>query len=196
MPAALDVTRLLLRWREGDQDALNQLLPALYEQLRHLAHARLAGERANHTLNTTALVHEAYLKLVDIDRIQWQDRAHFLAMASRVMRRVLVDYVLRRNAQKRGGGAPRVLFDEEEFMTEAQAETLLELDDALTRLEASHQRQAQVVELYYLGGLTQQEVAEAVGVSQPTVMRDLQFAQAWLARAWNGELGQFGRANG
>ncbi|MFQ5568362.1 MAG: sigma-70 family RNA polymerase sigma factor [Rhodothermales bacterium] len=196
MHSAPDVTRLLLQWREGDQEALNQLLHALYQQLRDLAHAHLAGERTNHTLNTTALVHEAYLKLVDIDRIHWRDRAHFLAMASRVMRRILIDYAHRRKAQKRGGGVPRTLFDEEEFMTEAQAETLLELDDVLARLEAVHPRPAQAVELYYIGGLTQQEVAEVVGVSQPTVMRDLQFSQAWLAREWHGDLTRFGRKDG
>ena len=187
MADASDVTRLLLAWRAGDADALNRLLPALYDQLKRLAHARLAGERADHTLNTSALVHEAYLKLVDLDRIAWQDRAHFLAMASRVMRRVLIDYAHRRNALKRGGGARPVALDAVQVMSENEAETLLELNDALERLEADHPRPARILELYYFGGLTQQEVAEVVGVSQPTVGRDLQFAQAWIARVWRGE---------
>lgn len=187
MSAAPDVTRLLLAWRAGDEEALHRLLPALYEQLKRLAHARLAGERPDHTLNTSALVHEAYLKLVDLDRIRWQDRAHFLAMASRVMRRVLIDYAHRRNALKRGGGAPALSLDDVQVMSADQAETLLDLNDALERLEADHPRQARTLELYYFGGLTQAETAEVVGVSQPTVGRDLQFAQAWLARAWQGE---------
>ncbi len=195
MPTEVDVTRLLVRWRAGDQAALDQLILALYEQLKLLAHARLAGERADHTLNTTALVHEAYFKLVDINRVQWQDRSHFLAMASRTMRRVLVDYALRRKALKRGGARQPETLDEAEVMTETQTEMLLELDDVLRRLEAVHARQAQAIELYYLGGLTQQEIAEVVGVSQPTVKRDLQFAQAWLAQAWQGDLTQFGRTS-
>lgn len=196
MPDALDLTGLLHRWRGGDREALDRLLTALYGQLERLAHRRLAQERPDHTLSTGALVHEAYFGLVDLDRIDWQDRAHFLAMASRVMRRVLVDHALRRKAEKRGGGRRRVPLQEAHLMSESQADTLLELDDVLQRLEAAHSRQARAVELYYLGGLTQQEVGEAMGVSQPTVARDLEFGKAWLARAWQGDLGAWRAAAG
>ncbi len=182
MPA--DVTQILLRWSEGDQEAFDQLLPLVYDQLKKLAHARLRGERPDHTLNTTGLVHEAYLKLVDINRVQWQDRAHFLAMASRAMRRILVDYALRRKALKRGGGVDDVTLEEDRLIPEDYAETLLEIDDALRRLEAIHPRQSQALELHYFGGLTQKEVGHVLGISQPTVARDLRFARAWLAHMW------------
>lgn len=186
MPAESDVTQMLLRWSGGDPDALDQLTPLVYDQLKRLAHARLQGERLGHTLNTTGLVHEAYLKLVDITRVQWQDRNHFLAMASRVMRRVLINYAEKRKAQKRGGGVHNVALHEDLLpMPEAQAEKLLELDDALRRMEGSYPRQAQALELYYFGGLTQKEVGEVLGVSQPTVVEDVRFAQAWLARVWD-----------
>ena len=185
MPADADITKILLRWSGGDSGALDELTPLVYDHLKRLAHARLRGERPGHTLNTTGLVHEAYLKLIDIDRVQWTDRAHFLAMASRVMRRVLIGYAERRKAKKRGGGIPNVVFDEERvLMPDAQAETLLELDDALRRMEAGHPRQAQAMELYYFGGLTQREVGDVLGVSQQTVAEDVRFAQAWLAHLW------------
>ena len=186
MPA--DVTQILLRWSGGDQEALDRLLPLVYDQLKKLAHARLGGERAGHTLNTTALVHEAYLKLVDINRVQWKDRAHFLAMASRQMRRILIDYAHQRKALKRGGGAQKEVLDEELLIPEEMVETLLELDDALQRLAVPYPRQSKAVELHYFGGLTLKEAGEVLGVSAPTVMRDLRFAQAWLANEWGGEL--------
>jgi RNA polymerase sigma factor (TIGR02999 family) len=188
MAAALDLTSLLHQWRGGDRSALDQLLARLYEELGRMARAHLAGERTDHTLDSGALVHEAYLKLVEIERIDWRDRAHFLAVASRVMRRVLIDYAHRHKAQKRGGGRHKVPLDNVLLMNDAQVDTLLELDDVLRRLEAAHPRQARVVELYYLGGLTQQEVATAEAISQPTVLRDLQFGRAWLARAWKGDV--------
>ena len=186
MPA--DVTQILLRWSGGDQEALDRLLPLVYDQLKKLAHARLGGERAGHTLNTTALVHEAYLKLVDINRVQWKDRAHFLAMASRQMRRILIDYAHQRKALKRGGGAQKEVLDEEQLIPEEMIETLLELDDALQRLAVLYPRQSKAVELHYFGGLTLEEAGEVLGVSAPTVMRDLRFAQAWLATEWSVEL--------
>lgn len=179
-----DVTHMLLRWGEGDEQALDRLLPVLYDELRRLAHARLRGERAGHTLGTTGLVHEAYLRLVDVDQVQWKDRAHFLAMASRTMRRVLTDYARSRKAQKRGGGAPEETLHEERLMPEADAMRLLEMDDALQRLEAAFPRKGKAMELRYFGGLTLEETAEVLGVSPPTVMRDVRFAEAWLARAW------------
>ncbi len=186
MPA--DVTQILLRWSGGDQEALDRLLPLVYDQLKKLAHARLGGERVGHTLNTTALVHEAYLKLVDINRVQWKDRAHFLAMASRQMRRILIDYAHQRKALKRGGGAQKEVLDEELLIPEEMVETLLELDDALQRLAVHYPRQSKAVELHYFGGLTLEEAGEVLGVSAPTVMRDLRFAQAWLAAEWSVEL--------
>lgn len=182
-----DATRLLLEWRQGNHEALNDLLPLVYDELRRVARARLRNERFEHTLGTTALVHEAYLKLVDIDRVAWHDRAHFLATASQLMRRILVDYARRRHAAKRGGGAVDVTL-EDELLPDDQVDTVMELDDALKRLEADYPRQCRAVELHYFGGLTLEEAGEVLGVSAPTVMRDLRFAQAWLARAWDGDL--------
>ncbi len=147
-----------------------------------MAHARLAGERADHTLNTTALVHEAYLKLVDINQVQWKDRTHFLAMASRQMRRILVDYARERKAAKRGGVQYKVKLDEERLLPEAQIEIVLELDDTLKRLEELNPRRSQAVEHRYFGGMTVEETAAALGVSRATAERDLKFARAWLAR--------------
>ena len=184
----LDVTQILLRWSSGDQEALDRLLPLVYDELKKMASARLRGERPDHTLNATGLVHEAYLKLIDINRVQWQDRAHFLAMASRQMRRILIDYAERRKAKKRGGGLVKEEFDEEKLLPEGYAETLLELDDALHRMETTYPRQAKAVELHYFGGLTLQEAGAILKVAPATVMRDLRFAQAWLANEWNGDL--------
>ena len=180
--ADITVTQLLLHWGDGDEQALDRLLPLVYEQLKQLAHARLAGERADHTLNTTALVHEAYLKLVDINQVQWKDRTHFLAMASRQMRRILVDYARERKAAKRGGVQYKVKLDEERFLPEAQVEIVLELDEALKRLEERNPRRSQAVAYRYFGGLTVEETAAALGISLATAERDLKFARAWLSR--------------
>ena len=180
--ADVTVTQLLLHWGDGDEQALDRLLPLVYEQLKQLAHARLAGERADHTLNTTALVHEAYLNLVDINQVQWKDRTHFLAMASRQMRRILVDYARERKAAKRGGVQYKVVLDEERFLPEAQVEIVLELDEALKRLEERNPRRSQAVEHRYFGGLTVEETAAALGISRATAERDLKFARAWLSR--------------
>ncbi len=181
-PADGTVTQLLLHWGDGDERALDRLLPLVYEQLKQLAHARLAGERADHTLNTTALVHEAYLKLVDINQVQWKDRTHFLAMASRQMRRILVDYARERKAAKRGGVQYKVVLDEERFLPEAQVEIVLELDEALKRLEERNPPRSQAVAYRYFGGLTVEETAAALGISRATAERDLKFARAWLSR--------------
>ena len=180
--ADVTVTQLLLHWGDGDEQALDRLLPLVYEQLRQLAHARLAGERADHTLNTTALVHEAYLKLIDINQVQWKDRTHFLAMASRQMRRILVDYARERKAAKRGGVQYKVVLDEERFLPEAQVEIVLELDEALKRLEERNPRRSQAVAYRYFGGLTVEETAAALDISRATAERDLKFARAWLSR--------------
>jgi len=190
--SAQDVTRLLREWSQGDQEALNQLVPLMYAELRQLAHRRLRREHANHSLNTTGLVHDAYLKLVDVRHANFRDRSHFLAMASRVMRRLLVDQARARRAAKRGGGADVAELDEALWVSEPQADTLTELDQALQRLEALDSRQGQIVEQRYFGGLSLEETAEALGVSLATVKRELRFAHAWLAT----ELGKTGVGSG
>ncbi len=177
-----DVTQMLRRWREGDPEARDRVLPVVYEELRQLARARLRGERPGHTLGTTGLVHEAYLRLVDVERVEWQDRAHFLAMASRTMRRVLIDYANQRNAAKRGGARHQLTLDDAIAAPEVNLDSVLELDAALSKLETINPRQAKAVELRFFGGLTLEETAEVLGTSAPTTMRDLRFAQAWLAR--------------
>jgi RNA polymerase sigma factor (TIGR02999 family) len=177
-----EITVLLRKVGGGDREALGQLFPLLYERLRRLAHHRLMRERSDHTLNTMALVHEAYLELVDIDHADWRDRAHFLAAASRVMRHILVDYARQRNAQKRGGGQVRVELDEDALQLSAEyAEAVEDLHDALTRLEAISPVQSQLLEQKYFGGLTLEECAEAQGASRATVARELKLARAWLA---------------
>jgi RNA polymerase sigma factor (TIGR02999 family) len=180
-PAADDVTALLQEWSDGKRQALDRLVPLLYEHMRRLAHHRLRHEDAGLSLNTTALVHEAYLKLVDIRRARFRDRAHFLAMASRVMRRLLVDHARARSAAKRGAGATRVELTDDIAISDAQAESITLLDDALQRLGAVDSRQSQILEQRYFGGLSLEETAEAVGVSLATVKRELRFARAWLA---------------
>lgn len=191
MASAPDVTQLLIHWSQGDEQALDRLLPLVYEQLRNVAHLRLTGERPDHTLGTTALVHEAYLKLVNLNEMQWRDRLHFLAMASRLMQRVLVDYARERKAARRGGGLHRVDLDQVHLLQDAQIDTILELDEALVRLEARHPRPAQAVKHRYFGGLSNAEIAEITGRSQATVERDFKLARAWLAREWGRDLHAF-----
>ncbi len=179
--AQSDVTELLQQWSNGDGQALDRLVPLLYEHLRKLAHQRLRNEDASPSLNTTSLVHEAYLKLVDLRSARFRDRAHFLAMASRVMRRLLVDHARARRSAKRGGGIAAVELEEALLIPESQAEAITELDEALQRLEAVDPRQSQILEQRYFGGLSLEETAEAVGLSLATVKRELRFARAWLA---------------
>lgn len=176
-----DVTQLLRLWGEGREGALHALVPLMYGELRQLAHRRLRGEQGNRSLNTTGLVHEAYLKLIDLRRAHFRDRAHFLAMASRLMRRILVDQARARRAAKRGGGAEPVPLDDATWLSEPQADALAGLDDALQRLESIDPRQGQIVEQRYFGGLQLDEIAEAQGLSLATVKRELRFARAWLA---------------
>ncbi len=179
-----DVTLLLRRWSDGDEGALDQLLPMVYDQLRGVAHRRLEGERTGHTLQTTALVHEAYARMAGSD-LRWQDRAHFFALAARTMRRILVDYARARMAEKRGGAAVPVSLDAltVEIAGEGGMDAdVLALHEALERLEAQDPRKAQVVEAHVFGGLTYAETAEALGISAATVDRDLRLAKAWLAR--------------
>ena len=187
MASQADITRLLINWSGGERDALDRLMPLVYTQLRQMAHARLQQERLDHTLNTTALVHEAYIKLVDINEVQWQDRAHFLAMASRLMRRILVDYWRKKKASKRGGDQHRMSLDEDLLLPAGDPDTVLDLDDALSRLEKLSPRQSQAVEHRYFGGLSAEESAEVLGVSRATVERDLRAARAWLAREWGNQ---------
>jgi RNA polymerase sigma factor (TIGR02999 family) len=181
MQATPDLTRLLRQWSDGDRDALDRLVPLVYEQLRGLAHDRLLYEQPNPVLDTTTLVHEAYLRLVDLREARFRDRAHFLAMASRIMRRLLVDHARRRLSLKRGGGVAVADLDETVAMPETQARDIADLDDALRRLEAIDPRQSSILEHRYFAGLSLEETAEVVGVSLATVKRELRFARAWLA---------------
>ena len=182
------MTGLLQRWSDGDAEALDALMPLMYERLRGLAHGRRRDERSDLSLNSTALVHEAYLKLVDLRVARFRDRAHFLAMASRVMRRLLLDHARARRAAKRGGGAATLELDDALGITDERAEVLAELDEALERLAAVNTRQSQMLEQRYFGGLSLEESAEALGVSLATAKRDLRFARAWLAAELGGEL--------
>jgi RNA polymerase sigma factor (TIGR02999 family) len=178
-----DVTALLRQWEQGDQDALNQIVPLVYAELRRIARRRLGGERSAPSLTPTVLVHDAYLKLMDVREARFRDRAHFLAMASRVMRRLLIDRARARRAARRGGGAEVVEWDDDLVASDEHADALADLDEALTRLETLDPRQGQIVEQRYFGGLTLEETAEVIGVSLATVKRDLRFAHAWLAAA-------------
>jgi RNA polymerase sigma factor (TIGR02999 family) len=173
------ITDLLLQVRAGNPDAMDRLFHAVYGQLRRIASRHLRGERPGHTLGTTGLVHETYLKLADQTRVQWQDRAHFYRIASQAMRRILVDYARRYRAQRRGGELRRVTLEENATAAE-RGETLLALDEALERLAVHNQRLSSVVECRYFGGLTEEETAEALGVTARTVQRDWAKARGWL----------------
>lgn len=181
------VTRILLKYSEGDAKALEELLPRVYQELRKLAMSYMRRENSNHTLQPTALVHEAYFKLIDQKEVKWQNRAHFFGVAAQVMRRILIDHARARLAEKRGGDATKVVFEEAFHQgTTGDAPDLLALDEALEKLAAIDERQAKVVELRYFGGLNIEETAEALGTSPATVKRDWTLAKAWLFR----ELGQ------
>jgi RNA polymerase sigma factor (TIGR02999 family) len=177
-----EITQLLKAHASGDPDALDELFPMVYENLRRMARRRMRRERTGHTLSTTALVHEAYLKLVDFDRIDWQDRNHFFALASRVMRNVLVDYAVKRKAEKRGGDRDRVPLREGDAVSEVNLGEVLAVHQALQRLQKVDERQVRVVECRFFGGLTIDEMSEALGVSPATVGRDWRMARAWLNR--------------
>jgi len=184
-----DATTLLLEWRSGSRAALDALFPLVYDDLRRRAHHYLGGEREGHTLSTTALVHETYIKLLDIDRIEIQDRAHFLALAATAMRRVLVEYARRHNAAKRGGGqAVEAILPESPALPDLvalsaeRADQMLELDDAIARLSAHDERLGRVIELRFFGGLTVEETAQALDLAPSTVKLDWQKAKAWLYR--------------
>ena len=175
------VTRLLLAWRAGDETALARLTPLVHQELQRIARGCMRGERARDSVETTVLVHEAYLRLVDTRRVNWQNRAHFLAMAARLMRRVLVDLARRRQYQKRGGGAIRVSFTEA-LSAPDKAEDLVALDEALCALSTFDERRSRVVELRFFGGLSVEETAAVLRISPETVMRDWKLARTWLRR--------------
>jgi RNA polymerase sigma factor (TIGR02999 family) len=177
-----DVTQLLRAWSEGDSQALEALTPLVYEELHRRAHWHMARERPGMTLQTTALVNEAYVRLIDLRHVSWRDRAHFFALASRMIRRVLIDAARARASAKRGGGVPESPFDEMLIVSRQPPADVLALDDALNALTKIDQRKAQVVELRFFGGLTVEEAAEVLGVSSETVKRDWKLAKAWLRR--------------
>ncbi len=174
------VTQLLAEWSHGDDAALGELTPLVYEELRRLAHHFMGGQRPDHTLQTTALVDEAYLRLADQTNPSWQNRAHFFAVAARAMRQILVNYAKSSRAQKRGGGALKVELDEGAIVSPEQSQAIVDLHEALERLGTLDSRKARVVELKYFGGLNHDEIAEVMKVSTVTVRRDWVFAKAWL----------------
>lgn len=179
---AHEVTQLLLDWSEGNQAALDKLLPLVYKELRRLAHSYLRRERPGHTLQTTALVHEAYLKLVDQRRVHWQNRAHFFGVAAQLMRRIVVDHARGHKRAKRGGGAQMLSLDEATVVSRKPNPDLIALDEALTRLAEIDGRKARIVELRFFGGLEVEETAEFLKVSPITVIREWKMAKAWLHR--------------
>ncbi len=177
-----DVTGLLQAWGRGDEEALQKLMPLVYDQLHAAARRYMARERPGHTLQTTALIHETYLRLVDVKRVKWQNRAHFLAMCAQLMRRILVDFARARGYQKHGGAAPHVKLEETAVLTSEPDTDLIALDDALKRLAVLDPRKSKVVELRFFGGLGVKETAEVMKVSADTVMRDWKLAKVWLLR--------------
>ncbi|MEE4163004.1 MAG: ECF-type sigma factor [Woeseiaceae bacterium] len=181
MAEASDVTQLLNRWTDGDDAALEQVTPLVYDELKRIANGVFARESNGHTLQPTALVHEAYAKLVDVD-VTWQDRAHFYALAARMMRRLLVNHAKARNAGKRGGGALRVTLYEDAVGMHDADEDVIALDAALAELASFDERKARVLEAHYFGGLTQPETAAVLGISESTVRREERVAKAWLRK--------------
>jgi RNA polymerase sigma factor (TIGR02999 family) len=182
-PYAQEVTKLLLAWRQGKQDALDELIPIVYEDLRRQAHHCLQHEQKGHSLQTTALINETYLRLLDCNRVSWKNRAHFFAVAARMMRRILVDYARARRSQKRGGGLVKTTLDQKLNFSVARNSDLAALDDALNELALRDERRSRVVELRFFGGLSIEETAEVLGVCPDTVVRDWRLAKVWLARA-------------
>ena len=185
MTSSATITQLLLRWRNGDHTALDELLPQVYSELRRLAGYYLRGERPGLTLQSSDLIHETYLRLVEEKEIDWRNRAHFFGIAARLMRQILVARARERGCQKRGGGADRVSLDEAMVIDERLDEDLVALDEALGELSQFDARMAQVVEMRFFGGLTEEEIAAALDVSTKTVRRDWRLARSWLRRKLN-----------
>jgi RNA polymerase sigma factor (TIGR02999 family) len=182
MPTDVDITALLVDWNNGDKSAMERLLPLVEKELHRLAHAYMRREDPDHMLQTTALINETYLRLVDQRKVQWQNRAHFFGIAAQIMRRILLNYARDQNRQKRGGKAIHVSLSEALIMTAEKDREIIALNDALNRLEEVDERKAKVVELRFFGGLTVEEVAEVLNISTVTVLRDWAFAKAWLSR--------------
>ncbi len=182
------VTQLLVDWQQGNRSALDQLIPLVYQELRKLAASYLKDERRNHTLQPTALIHEAYLRMVDQDMPQWQSRAHFYGVAARLMRQILVDHARTKRAAKRGGEWQEISLDDVPTFSNDNTAGLLKLNEALTKLATFDKRKSQVVEMRAFGGLSVEDTAIALGVSEPTIKRDMRLAQAWIRR----ELGRSG----
>jgi RNA polymerase sigma-70 factor, ECF subfamily len=177
-----DLTAMLVEWRNGDEGAVQRLLPLVHDELWRLAKRHMSGEAPDHILQPTALVNEVYLRLVDVRRVQWQDRAHFFAVAARLMRRVLVDFARAHKNQKRGGGLQRVRLDEDLPVSAETADDVIAVDAALAALAMQYERKSQVVELRFFGGLSVDETAAVLNISAETVMRDWKFAKNWLLR--------------
>jgi RNA polymerase sigma factor (TIGR02999 family) len=181
-PPLQEVTQLLVDWGNGNHAALDQLMPLVYTELRQLAHRYMRRERPGHTMQTTALIHEAYLRLVDQTQVRWQHQAHFFGIAARIMRQILIEHARSHTRAKRGGGAGTIALDEAAIVSQARATELLALDDALERLAAIDPRKSRVVELRFFGGLSVEEAAIVLNVAPNTVLRDWRLAKAWLHR--------------
>jgi RNA polymerase sigma-70 factor, ECF subfamily len=185
-PSPQEVTQLLVAWRNGDEGARDELMPLVYHELHRLAHQYMSRERPGHTLQTSALVNEAFVRLADQRDVQWQNRAHFVGLAGQMMRRILVDYARNRAYAKRGGGAVQVSLDEELVVSDERSAEVVALDDALQSLARLDERKSRLVELRFFGGLSIEETAEVLGISPGTVMRDWTLAKAWLRREMSG----------
>jgi RNA polymerase sigma factor (TIGR02999 family) len=185
--SSLEITQLLLAWGKGDQTALDELIPLVYAELRKLAKNYMRRQRPGHTLQTTALVNEAYLRLIDSSRVNWQNRTHFFAISAQLMRRVLVDFARAKNSLKRGGERIQVTLDERIEAASEDVTDLVALDEALQKLAEMNERQAKIVELRYFGGLSEEEIGETLQISTRTVRRDWNIAKAWLFRAIKNE---------
>jgi RNA polymerase sigma-70 factor, ECF subfamily len=181
-PPPQEITQLLVDWSNGNQAALDQLTPLVYTELRQLAHRYMRRERLGHTMQTTALIHEAYLRLVDQTKVRWENQAHFFGIAARLMRQILIEHARSHTRAKRGGGAGTISLDEAAFVAQARAAELLALNDALERLAAVDPRKSRVVELRFFGGLSVEEAARVLNIAPNTVLRDWRLAKAWLHR--------------
>ena len=180
-PASQEVTKLLLAWRQGKQEALDELMPIVYEELRRQAHHYILGERRGHSLQTTALINETYLRLLDCSKVSWKNRTHFFAVTAQMMRRILVDYARAHRYQKRGGGLKKIPLDQNQIPSIGRDPDLIALDEALKALAEIDDRRSRIVELRFFGGLSIEETAEVLGVCADTVVRDWRLAKTWLA---------------
>jgi RNA polymerase sigma factor (TIGR02999 family) len=185
-----NITLLLQEWKAGDETAIDRLFPLVYDELKRQARSYLNRERSNHTLQPTALVHEVYLRLINLNQIKWEDRSHFYAISATTMRRILVDHAREIAADKRGGAMQRITLENLQIANEQKATDLLELDQALTRFAEIEERKARVIEMHFFGGMNQKEIAEVLQMNEKTVQRDLKFAKLWLYRELNQEISE------